>query len=80
MKLRRNAIGIVLTAIAITFISSYAKSNPLDEMEEWDLVYISDSTGWGVPEKYAANIERDNGKTVRVHKSCWRFVCPGCAI
>jgi hypothetical protein len=31
------------------------------------LVYISDSTGWGVAEIFAQNIERDTGKTVRVH-------------
>jgi hypothetical protein len=38
----------------------------LDELEEWDLVYISDSTGWGVAEKYAVNIEKDTRKTVKV--------------
>jgi len=36
-------------------------------MEEWDLVYISDSEGWGVAHKFADNIERDTGKTVRIH-------------
>ncbi len=41
--------------------------NPLDDLEVWDLVYICDSSGFGVPDKFAANIERDTGKTVRVH-------------
>jgi hypothetical protein len=43
------------------------KTNQLDELEEWDLVYISDSTGLGVAYRFAKNIERDTGKTVRVH-------------
>jgi hypothetical protein len=33
----------------------------------WDLVFISDSSGWGVAELYAAHIETDLGVTVRVH-------------
>ena len=41
--------------------------NPLDDLEVWDLVYICDSSSFGVPDKFAANIERDTGKTVRVH-------------
>lgn len=40
---------------------------PTEASSCWDLVYISDSTGWGVPNKYAENIERDTGKTVQVH-------------
>jgi len=38
----------------------------LDELAEWDLVCISDSTGWGIGERYAENIRRDIGKSVRV--------------
>ncbi len=33
---------------------------------EWDLMFISDSSGWHVAERYAANIERDLGVTVNV--------------
>lgn len=47
------------------FVAGCAK-NLLEKLQEWDLVYISDSTGWGVAEKYAENIRRDTGKTVRV--------------
>lgn len=34
---------------------------------DWDLVFISNSIGFGVPELYAQNIEQDTGKTVQVH-------------
>ena len=33
----------------------------------WDLVYVSDSTGWGVANKYAARIETDLGVRIEVH-------------
>lgn len=67
MKIHRYLIGIIIAALAATPIVGCSKTNPLDELEEWDLVYICDSTGWGVPKRYAENIERDTGKTVRVH-------------
>jgi len=34
---------------------------------DWDLVFISNSIGFGVPELYAHNIEQDTGKMVQVH-------------
>lgn len=43
------------------------ENNPLNKLENWNLVYISDSTGWGVAKAYARNIEGDTGKTVRIH-------------
>ena len=55
MKIHRN------------FIRMSGKTYSLDELEEWDLVYISDSEGWGVANKFADNIERDTGKTVQIH-------------
>jgi hypothetical protein len=67
MKIQRYFIGIIGVTLITTFMASCRKTNPLNELEEWDLVYISDSTGWGVAEKFANNIERDTGKTVRVH-------------
>lgn len=38
-----------------------------EDSEVWDLVYISDSTGWGVADEYAARIEQDLGVQVEVH-------------
>jgi hypothetical protein len=67
MKIQRYRIGIMSVTFVIMFMAACSKRNPLYELEEWDLVYISDSTGWGVAEIYAKNIERDTGKTVRVH-------------
>jgi hypothetical protein len=44
-----------------------SQNGTLDDQKKWDLVYISDSTGWGVAEKYAENIARETGKIVEVH-------------
>ena len=38
----------------------------MNQLEKWDLVYISDSTGWGVAERYASNINKDTGKIIQV--------------
>jgi hypothetical protein len=48
-------------------MSKSDKSNPLFELEIWNLVYICDSTGWGVANVYAQNIERDTGKIIKTH-------------
>lgn len=42
----------------------------LHEMEEWDLVWISDSSGWDVADVYASMVEEDTGKKVNV-KDNW---------
>jgi len=57
---------VILTVCSLFFGVGYGNGSPLDELEVWDLVYISDSTGFGVAAKYADNIEKDTGKTVRV--------------
>jgi len=67
MRIRSYLVGIVGLAFVTTSVAGCGRANPLDEVEEWDLVYISDSSGWGVADRFAANIERDTGKTVRVH-------------
>ncbi len=36
-------------------------------LDEWDLVWISDSTGWGAADIYAGYIEQDVGVDVIVH-------------
>lgn len=66
-----NKYSTFIFKIGISFqlmlLVACSQPNPLDDLEVWDLVYISDSTGWGVPDKFAANIERDTGKEVIVH-------------
>ena len=47
--------------------------------EVWDLVYISDSTGWGVADEYAARIEQDLGVQVEVH-DLWGGALPALTI
>ncbi|MGD2159217.1 MAG: hypothetical protein PVG14_18350 [Anaerolineales bacterium] len=59
--------GTVVIGILIFGLMGCRSTNPMDKIDEWDLVYISDSTGWGVAEKYGRNIERYTGKTVNVH-------------
>lgn len=65
--MNKNIFWILGMCVATTFLFGCKRANPMDELDEWDLVYISDSTGWGVADRYAANIEMDTGKTVNVH-------------
>ena len=39
----------------------------VEKKDKWDLVFFSDSSGWGVAELYAAHLEKDLGVTVEVH-------------
>lgn len=68
LKSKRTLIlSLILALVFVLAISGvvYA-ADSLDELEEWDLVYITDSSGMGVADKFADNIERDTGKTVRI--------------
>jgi hypothetical protein len=58
----------VLLATGLLLLSCSAQPSMLD-MEEWDLVWISDSSGWDVAEVYAAMIEEDTGIQVNVMDS-----------
>lgn len=40
---------------------------PLNDLEEWDLVWVSDSSGWGVAQVFGDMVAEDTGKTVNVH-------------
>jgi hypothetical protein len=69
-KTMRFIIRISLITILAAF-SCGCTNRDTDEPDEtetwdWDLVYISDSTGWGAANRYAKNIEENTGKTVRV--------------
>lgn len=39
---------------------------PLEDLEEWDLVWVTDSSGWGVAQVYGEMVAKDTGKTVSV--------------
>lgn len=60
--------GLIIT-ILLTGCTQLTGSNPQDltTLEEWDLLWISDSSGWGVAEVYAAYIEEDTGIPVNVY-------------
>ncbi len=40
---------------------------PSEGKAEWDMVFFSDSSGWGVADRYAAHIAKDLGVTVKVY-------------
>ena len=61
----RNTLLIVLACVLL--LSACSPRPSLLEMEEWDLVWISDSSGWGVADIYAAMVEADTGIKVNVH-------------
>ena len=67
MKLQQCFLKIISVTFMMLCLAGCSNPSSLDELETWDLVYISDSTGWGVAERFAENIEQDTGKTVRVH-------------
>lgn len=48
-------------------IASCNTGPSMTDMDEWDLVWISDSSGWGVTDVYAAMVEEDTGIKVNVH-------------
>jgi len=56
-------------ALLLAACSTQPNGNTADllEMEQWDLLWISDSSGWGVAEIYAAYIEEDTGIPVNVY-------------
>ena len=62
-----NFRNTLLTVLACAFLLSACSPQPsLLEMEEWDLVWISDSSGWDVAQIYAEMIEEDTGIKVNV--------------
>jgi len=58
---------ILIFLLAVSLLLTSCSSQPsLLEMEEWDLVWISDSSGWDVAQIYAEMIEEDTGIKVNV--------------
>jgi hypothetical protein len=67
-----ESTGTVTPAEALPEPTDTAEPEPqdefsLDSLAEWDLVYISDNTGSGVPYYLPKYIEEDTGKTVILH-------------
>jgi hypothetical protein len=68
-KLLTFAFITLILALLLAACSTLSIGGTPDlmEMEEWDLLWISDSSGWGVAEVYAAYIEEDTGIPVNVY-------------
>ena len=68
-KITKTLIIILsgLAVLALASCSSGPEGNSLDELEEWDLLWISDSSGWDVADVYAEMVAEDTGKTINVN-------------
>ena len=67
--MRRWTVGSGIVSLAVALVLSGCGSDDaqLDTSEPWDLVWISDSMGGGVAERWADQIEESEGVEVRVH-------------
>ena len=63
MKMHTKLLLLLLSGF---LIGACSKQPSLLDMDEWDLVWISDSSGWDVAQVYAAMIEEDTGIPVKV--------------
>lgn len=57
----------VLALLCSLVLAGCGAGAPFDTAEPWDLVWYSDSTGWGVAYRWAGRIEEEYGVDVRVH-------------
>lgn len=62
----RSLIGVLGMALLIGACGS-TEAVEMDTSEPWDLVWFSDSGGWGLAELWAERIEATHGVEVRVH-------------
>jgi hypothetical protein len=86
-----SPIGIVAALagvlVAVAFATAVHGANEpqstarrdMSTSRPWDLVYISDSSGWGVAPLYARHIRQDRRVTVRVHDE-WQSGLPAVTI
>lgn len=57
---------IVLIVLVLAACKSGPDITPLEELDEWDLVWVTDSSGWGVAQVYGEMVAVDTGKIVNV--------------
>lgn len=55
------------TEAAVETTEAAGETNPAETTEPWDLVWFSDSTGWGVADLWGERIAEELGVEVRVH-------------
>jgi hypothetical protein len=58
---------VMLLALAGSACQSAPGVTPIDDLEEWDLLWISDSSGWDVADVYAEMVAEDTGKIINVN-------------
>ena len=63
----KNRLLPMFSLLLLFLISSCNTGPSMTDMEEWDLLWISDSSGWGVAEVYAAMVEEDTGVKVNLN-------------
>ena len=63
----RSRLLVVLPVVLSLAWGGCDNSPALDTSEPWDLVWYSDSTGWGVAELWAERIEEEFGVEVQVY-------------
>lgn len=66
---------VVGLALVLSACRSAPKVTPLEDLDEWDLLWISDSSGWGVAEVYAGMVAEDTGKKINVNDQ-WSGTLP----
>lgn len=71
---------ILLFAMSSLIVACAAPSEDIFAYEEWDLVWISDSTGFGAAEVYAEYIQEDLGLTVNIHNYTVHGLSAGTAL
>jgi hypothetical protein len=62
-----KSIRLIVLFLAGFLLSACSSQPALTDMDEWDLVWISDSSGWDVAQVYAAMLEEDTGIKVNIH-------------
>jgi len=63
----KNRLSTLFSFVILVVFVSCNSAPLMTDMEEWDMVWISDSSGWGVAEVYAAMVEEDTGIKVNVN-------------
>jgi len=62
---RKLEIGILFLLVTLFLLSGCQSNNALNQ-KEWDLLFVSDSSGWNVADIYVEMIAEDNGVIVNV--------------
>lgn len=63
----KNRLSTLFSFVILVVLVSCNSGPSMTDMEEWDLLWISDSSGWGVADVYAAMVEEDTGVKVNVN-------------